>query len=119
MLAVTEHGDGFVVDDQQTPEELKRYLWNETYLFHENVELINQWVATVCAYDWNKKKYKYVGEKMYDHEPTKSEILWLMGKYDVVRNGYVIVDKVFCVQEKDDECAFYVRSNELERTWKL
>ena len=105
MRLISEHGNDFHINDDLIPENTKDWFWNKCYLFSEEVELEECWVASVYRKNWDhgrNPEYEYAGEKLYDHEPSKEELLWLMAHFDSVRNGYVTVEKALRYHEVYD-----------------
>ena len=104
MIFVTERGDHFQIPDEQIPDGCKEWLWNKTFMFHEDEKLEDCWVASVYKKDFDARpaEYNYAGEKIFDHEPTKEELFFLMASYDAVRFSYVMVDKALRYHEEYD-----------------
>lgn len=102
MLLVNERGDSFHIDEDLIPQNAQEWLNNKSYMFSEDVELEECWVACVNKRNFDSKEYEYVGEKVYDHEPTKEELLWLMANHDALRLSYVVVDKALRFREQYD-----------------
>ena len=103
MLFVNRYGDNFHIEDDRVPDVNRDWLWNKTYMFPDDARLEECWVASVSkCVPMHSDQYEYVGEKVYDHEPTKEELLWLMAHFDAVRYSYVTVDKALRYAEEED-----------------
>ena len=105
MLFINEMGKYFHVPNDYIPEENREWCFNKSFMFHDEVDLEECWAVEICKENIHERHnpYEYVGEKIFDHEPTKEEILWVMGKFDAVRFSYARVSKVLRYKEPDDE----------------
>lgn len=105
MLIITERGESFRVDNDAVPEAVKEWLYNKAYVFHDDIEMEDCWVADVCKQDVlrsNSGEYEFAGSKVYDHEPSDEELYALMGKHDALRYSYVTVTKAKRLHEEFD-----------------
>lgn len=105
MLIVTERGESFRVNNDDVPEPVKEWLYNKAYVFHDDIEMEDCWVADVCKQDVfhsNSGEYEFAGGKVFDHEPTNEELYALMGKHDALRYSYVTVTKAKRLHEEFD-----------------
>lgn len=105
MLIVTERGEIFRIDNESVPEPVKEWLYNKAYVFHNDIEMEDCWVADVCKRDVihdSSGEYEFAGSKVFDHEPTNEELYALMGKHDALRYSYVTVTKARRLHEEFD-----------------
>lgn len=105
MRLLSEFGTNIHIDDELLPEDARDYTWQNAYLLQDCLELTDCWVATICKKQFcsGEMHWEYVGEKMFDHIPSKNELLALLAKYNAIYNGYVCVDKCKRVIERDAE----------------
>lgn len=102
MLVVNRHGNKFTLPDDLIPEENKEWTYNETYLIPEDTELEECWVVQVCQKGFNEEHYNFVGEELFDHEPSKDEIIYVMCKNNALRCSYAEVFKCYRYHETWD-----------------
>lgn len=106
MTIVTENGSVIRTNDRSIVDGLsdheKSHYYDKAVILSDDLELEPCWVATVCRQKWGRViEYEFVGEEIYDHEPTKEELLYLMASLEALRHSYVTVDKAWQLKEED------------------
>ena len=103
MYIIDEHGNKGYIDDNQLPESMKEWVFGHVQLINDHFELERCYVAQVNKRSFETKNaYDFIGERVYDHYPTKEELIWLLCEYQVLNNGYVSVQEAWRYHEVYD-----------------
>lgn len=105
MYIVNEYGAKVHLPDETLPESMTQWAYANIKMVEDDTELEECWVAQVNKKPWpptNKDAAEFVGERVYDHSPTKEELIWLMCEYDALRYSYVSVVPSWRLKEKYD-----------------
>ena len=109
MYIVTKYGKKLPVDDSAIDYE-NEYVpgISQVVMLDEEVTLKERWLVTIqkdTHSDSNNKneRFEFVAEKLFDHEPTKEDILYFMAAWGCGIGAIANVEKVFlCDWECDD-----------------
>lgn len=98
MYVVTQNGKKLPVDDSAISDDEYLGFQRTVGLYTDNTHLDDVWVLQLeKRTDWNGGNYGYesefVKEILYDHEPTKEEILWAMSEYGLSVNDMAYIHK--------------------------
>lgn len=95
MYVVTRNGHKLVVDDSQLDGDMP--FQQVVGLYTDDTVLKPIWVLVGETVDTSGHELEFKAEKIYDHEPSKEEILWFMSanglnRYDIVyiNKGYTL-----------------------------
>lgn len=109
MYIVDELGRRTHIGDENFPDTMRSRLHNEIYMYNDDTKLKKCWVAEVNKYNFpgfrkdDDYEYEYCNEKVFDHKPTEEELLFLLAKYHISRNGYVKVSEAYQIECEDDD----------------
>lgn len=95
MLVATEHGFGFHIDESDIPAWVCNKQHINATIFPDKAELVECWVASVNKINQDGKTYVCVDSKVFDNEPKKEDLLYLLGKHDAIDNSYISISKAY------------------------
>ncbi len=112
MYIVTKFGTKLPVDDSAIDYE-NEYVpgISQVTMLDEGVTLKERWLVTIqrdthfdsSPADDKNERFEFVAEKLFDHEPTKEEILYFMSSWGCGIGAIANMEKVFlCDWESDD-----------------
>lgn len=103
MKLIDERGNKINIPNEQIPEPMKEWLYSSVQMLPDDAKLEKCWVAVLNKQQWGTKTtYEYITEEVYDHQPTKEELLWLMVKNNALRFSYVEISECYRLHEEDD-----------------
>lgn len=100
MFIVDEKGERVHIDDAMIPEKMKEWTHRNVKMYHDDTKLEECWIASVYSTFNNENEFK--GEKIYDHDPTQEELIWLMCEKNSLRFSYVEVKKGYRLYDPID-----------------
>ena len=99
MYLVNKHGSKVHLNDEMLPESMKEWMCEDARLFQDNVTLQECWLVQVLEKQFHQgATYEFVEEKLYDHQPSKEELLWLVGKYGF--GAIATVEECYTIKEE-------------------
>ena len=107
MFIVTEDGHKLPVDDSIIDYENDYIpIIDNVTLLTDDVYLSDCWVLELnrrkWPYNsWKKPELEFVADYYFDHEPTKEEIMWCMGREGLARDGIAFVRKGFILDQEE------------------
>lgn len=113
MYVVTQNGDKLPVDDSKIDYDKGWHPFQQTVgLYDDSTILQPVWIAVFSKRvdhngTWSYKGDKdhdpleYIGSRIFEHEPSKEELLWCMSAYGCRRFDVVTIDKGYMLDVGD------------------
>lgn len=110
MFVVTRDGQKLKVDTSKLNTDEWFPFTQHVALYTDSTHLNEVWVAEFLRNKLNSEgkvstdgeQLDYVGEKIYNHEPTKEELLYEMSARGLVRMDIVMVHKAYMLDEGEE-----------------
>ena len=100
MRLVTKYGGSVHIDDELLPDKMKDWMWDDAKIVQDHLKVKKYWLATVQEKDFNSKVYEFKEEKVFEHQPTDEDLLYLLCKYAAFKT-IVTVEEAYQVCEED------------------
>ena len=107
MYIVTKKGDKLPVDTSNMNADDWLPFQQTVGLYTDNTILKDVWIIELNKRDFFAREtdfeLEFVKELLYDHEPTKEEILWAMSAYGCTRGDIVFIRKGYELDIEEED----------------